>query len=91
MVGCGAARYGLAMKRRRRIASGQGWLALPEGLGQRLLATITAHQPETILIGEGSIRVHRLPHVEAWGDRKRTNVSGKLAVKPIGVARTIRR
>ena len=79
------------MKRQRRIASGQGWLTLPHGLGQRLLASITSDQPETILGGAGLVRIHRLPPFPPKPEVERTNVSGEVSVAPVGAVRAAKR
>lgn len=75
------------MSRRRKLVSGQGWIEAPAGQLRALASALTSDQPEGVVAAEGRVRVHRLPHVAAWGDRKRTNVSGKLDVKPIGRVR----
>lgn len=74
----------MSRKRFRPIASGQGWVESSRGQLDAIRTALTSPQPESVIAAEGSIRVRRLPHVEAWGDQKRTNVSGKLDVKPIG-------
>lgn len=73
--------------KRRRLISGQGWVEAPKGQLDAIRSALTSGQAESVIAAEGKIRVHRLPHVEAWGDRKRTNVSGKLDVKPVGAVR----
>lgn len=78
------------MSRRRKLVSGQGWIEAPVGQLQALASALTSDQPESVVSAEGRVRVHSLPHVEAWGDRKRTNVSGKLDVKPVGAVRRSR-
>ena len=77
----------MSRRRYRTIMSGQGWVELPQQQAERLAAAVLSPQRESVLSAEGRVRVHRLPHVEAWGDRKRTNVSGKLDVKPVGAVR----
>lgn len=77
----------MSRKRLRRLFSGRGWIEAPARDLRSLAESVTSDQPESIIAAEGRVRVHRLPHVEAWGDRKRTNVSGKLDVKPIGRVR----
>lgn len=77
----------MSRRRYRSIASGQGWISAPSRELRTIGAAVTSDQPESVVGIEGRVRVHRLPHVEAWGDQKRTNVSGKLAVTPAGVVR----
>ena len=76
------------MSRRRVIFSGQGWGEFPESQGGRIVAAVTSPQPDTVISAAGRIRVHRLPKVDAWPDKQRTNVSGRLDVRPIGRVRT---
>lgn len=78
----------MSRRRYRPIASGQGWIEAPSRELRTIAAAATSDQPESVVSIEGRVRVHRLPHVEAWGDRKRTNVSGKVSVTPAGVVRS---
>lgn len=77
----------MSRRRYRPVARGQGWVEAPARELRTIATAVTSAQPESVVGIEGRVRVHRLPHVEAWGDRKRTNVSGKLDVKPIGRVR----
>lgn len=75
------------MKRQRRIASGQGWLALPEGLGRRLLAGLLSDQPENTITLEGEVKVRKLEPFPPKPEVERTNLSGELEIKPVGAVR----
>lgn len=75
----------MSRRRYRTIASGQGWISAPSRELRTIAAAVTSPQPESVVGIEGKVRVHRLPHVEAWGDRERTNVSGKVNITPAGV------
>lgn len=74
----------MSRKRFRRLVSGQGWIEAPSRELHTIAAAVTSDQPESVIGIEGRVRVHRLPHVEAWGDRKRTNASGKVNIIPAG-------
>lgn len=74
----------MSRRRYRTLLHGQGWVELPHAQAERIAAAIVSSQSETIVSAEGRVRVHRLPRHEPWPEVERTNVSGKLDVRPVG-------
>lgn len=71
-------------RRRRQIASGQGWISASPSDLRSVLGALTSDQPETVVSGEGKVRVHKLPPFPPRPEVQRTNASGKLDVRPMG-------
>lgn len=71
----------------RRLFSGQGWIEAPSRQLRTLRDAIVSDHSENVVAAEGRIRVHRLPPFPPKPEVVRTNVSGKLDVKPVGAVR----
>lgn len=77
----------MSRKRQRPILHGQGWVESTPGQLRALRDAIVSPQTETVIAGEGKVRVHKLEPFPPKPEVERTNLSGELEIKPVGAVR----